>query len=741
MPITRRNAITGILAALAAPRLPAQQQLDFLRDLTEFGDIRQMLPAYLKRRAHTLLAERKRTADRISTQQQVDERKAYVRKAITDAVGGFPERTPLNARVTGVLERPDYKIEKVIFESRPNFFVTANLYVPKTGQPPYPSVLYPLGHERGGKSHATWQYMLGSLAKKGYVALAWDPLGQGERAQTYDEDFEQRKLIRSTTEHSVLGVQCLLAGDNVAQYTIWDGRRALDYLLSRPEVDASRIACTGNSGGGTHTAYISALEDRIHVAMPSCYLTSWGHLIETIGPQDAEQVLLPWIGAGLDHPDFIYAFAPRPYLMLSAVRDFFAIGGARQTFAEAERLYERLGVSEKISMSEVDQGHGYHQPNREAAYNWLGKWFKGEEDRAPEPEIEIAAFEELRCTETGQVATSLGGEDVFTLNRKRAAALDPGLPAITNASGVSAYRKELTNRVRRLSGIEYQRGIPEVRAYGDISRPGYRIEKLSYVSEPGIFVPSLLFVPEGASGPRPAILYVHGRGKSAEASPGGEIEWFTQQGNVVLAIDPRGLGETSRLDDRNGSDFPRYFGDYDSAMTAFLIGKSLVGMRAADILRAVDLLATRSEVDSSRVSAVGKGDGAVPLLYAAALDDRIRELAFEQMLVSYRAVVEQRIHRGVLESIIPGVLRHFDLPDLIAALIPRKVLLVNTINPLGNRLWPEQAEKAYASTKGAFERAGAADAFRIARRKEEDGPQSVYKQWASTAAGKTESRA
>jgi cephalosporin-C deacetylase-like acetyl esterase len=720
-----------MLAALAAPRLQAQQQLDFLRDLSEFGDIRQMLPSYLKRRAHTLLAERKSAVEQISTQQQVNDRKAYVRKTITDAVGGFPERTPLNARVTGVLDRPDYTIEKVIFESRPNFFVTANLYVPKMGQAPYPGILYPLGHERGGKSHTTWQYMLGSLAKKGYVALAWDPLGQGERAQMYDEDFEQRKLIRSTTEHSVLGVQCLLTGDNVAQYTIWDGRRALDYLLSRPEVDASRIACTGNSGGGTHTAYISALEDRVHVAMPSCYLTSWGHLLDTIGPQDAEQVLLPWIGAGLDHADFIYAFAPRPYLMLSAVRDFFAIGGARATFAEAGRLYERLGVSENISMSEVDQGHGYHKPNREAAYNWLAKWFKGETDLAPEPDIEIAAFEDLRCTETGQVATSLGGEDVFTLNRKRAAALDPKLPAIANASSLAAYRNELAGRIRRLSGIEYERAIPEVRTYGDISRSGYRIEKLAYMSEPGIFVPSLLFVPERGTAPRPAIVYVHARGKSAEAAPGGEIEWFTRKGHVVLSIDARGMGETSRLDDRNGSDFPRYFGDYDSAMTSFLIGKSLVGMRAADILRGVDLLATRSEVDSNRVSGFGHGDAAVPLLYAAALDDRIRKLAFEQMLVSYRAVVEQRINRGVLESIIPGVLKQFDLPDLLAALIPRKVLLVNPVNPLGNRLWPEQAAKAYAPTTEIFKRAAAADAFRITRRKEEDGPEALYEQWVS----------
>src|SRR5688572_6951095 len=379
-----------LLSPLVGPvAAQTSQELNFLSGLEESRTLRNMLPDYLERLAKALLEERKKKIALFTTPQEVANRKEYVRARMLQAIGALPERTPLNAKVVGVLDRDDYKIEKVVFESQPNFYVTANLYLPKRGQPPYPGVLFPLGHEQGSKAHSAWQQMLGSLAQKGYVALAWDPIGQGERVQLYDPDFGESKLVRSTTEHSMLGVQCLLVGDNLARYTIWDGMRALDYLLSRKEVDPERIACTGNSGGGTHTAYLSALDNRIKVAAPSCYITSFGHLLSSIGPQDAEQNLPPFLADGLDHADFIYAFGPKPYLMLSAIRDFFSISGARETYAEAKRVYTVLGIPDKMGMVEADDGHGYTKPRRLAAYDWFGRWLKGAGDQAPEPEVKL----------------------------------------------------------------------------------------------------------------------------------------------------------------------------------------------------------------------------------------------------------------------------------------------------------------------------------------------------------------
>src|SRR5689334_2154106 len=222
--------------------------------------------------------------------------------------------------------------------------------------------------------------MLLTLARNGYVALSWDPIGQGERIQMYDEDLHASKVRDSTTEHTILGIQTILTGHAIARYTIHDGLRALDYLLSRKEVDPKRVACTGNSGGGTHTAYLSALDDRIRVAAPSCYITSWRRLLETIGPQDAEQVFPNWLRDGLDFPDFLYAAAPKPYLVLSAIRDFFPIDGARESFREAQRYYP----PDKLRMVEADDGHGYTKPRRIAAYAWFARWLKKSEDQGSE---------------------------------------------------------------------------------------------------------------------------------------------------------------------------------------------------------------------------------------------------------------------------------------------------------------------------------------------------------------------
>jgi cephalosporin-C deacetylase-like acetyl esterase len=720
---TLRFAVLALLigAPLAAQKSDAD--LNFLSSLDEFDHIREMLPSYLKRHALEFLDKREQQFGHLSTLDDLRIRKAYVREVMLRDLGGLPERTPLNARLTGELDRGDYKIQKIIFESQPRFYVTANLYLPKTGRPPYPAVLYPLGHELGAKSHSAWQVMLSSLAKKGYVALAWDPIGQGERIQIYDPDFEDSKVRASTTEHTVQGIQCLLIGDHLARYTIWDGMRALDYLLSRPEVDPKRVACTGNSGGGTHTAYLSALDDRIQVAAPSCYITSWRQMLNTIGPQDAEQVFPNWLRDGLDYPDFIYAFAPKPYRMLSAIRDFFPIGGARETFEEAKGVYSRVGAAEKISMFEADDGHGYTHPRRMAGYAWFARWLKGEEDERPEPDIQIATAQDLQCTPSGQVVDLPDAETVYSLNRKRAAQIRR--PPVS-PDGLRA-------RVRELTGFSPVAATVTQHSCGAIERDGYRIEKLIYESEPGIHVPALLFVPQtGGALKRPAMVYLNGRGKAAGVSE--DVEPIVKAGVIVLSLDARGMGETQASTEKNAGDFGRYFGDFDSAMTAIIIGKTMPGMRALDIARGVDLLVARDDVDGSNIFGFGKDSGAVPMLYAAMLDTRVRRVALEGMLVSYDSVISHRIHQQIFEEVVPSALKYYDLPDLIGGLAPRPVWIVNAVNGLGHPVPSSEVRDTYTRATQAFTSAGAGRQIHVGERKPGESISAIYPELVHAAA-------
>ena len=488
---------------------PSAESLDFLRGLSEYEKIRGMLPEWMEQQGQALVEARKRAVAGMSTLDDIARRRQLLRERLVADLGGLPERTPLNARVVGTLERDGYKVEKIIFQSQPGFYVTANLYVPTTGRAPYPAILYPLGHEAGAKAHSAWQYTLISLTRRGFVCLTWDPLGQGERIQLYDPDTGESKVRASTTEHTMLGIECLLTGQHIARYTIWDGMRALDYLLSRPEVDVKRVGCTGNSGGGTHTAYLAALDDRIQVAAPSCYITSWHWMLKTLGPQDAEQVFPRWLSDGLDYPDFLYAFATKPYKMLTAIRDFFPIDGARETFHEVQRVYDAVGAGDKVAMFEADDGHGYTPPRRQQAYQWFARWLQGSENREPEGEIRLESAEALQCTNTGQVATSFQGEDVFTMNRALARRLD------TERGKDPARVRE---SARRRSGFEPASGPLTVTPYGTIHRSGYRIEKLVYESEPGILVPALLYIPESGPAKKPAAIVVDGRGKSASAA-------------------------------------------------------------------------------------------------------------------------------------------------------------------------------------------------------------------------------
>ena len=313
---------------------------------------------------------------------------------------------------------------------------------------------------------------------------------------------------------------------------IWDGIRAVDYLLTRKEVDPARIGITGRSGGGTQTAYIAAMDDRIYAAAPENYLTNYTRLLQSIGPQDAEQNLFNIIQRGLDHPDFLIVRAPRPALMITTTGDMFSIQGAAETEKEVAGIYKAYGKSENFSRVEDDAGHASTLKNRESMYAFFRKHLKNPGDTADE-EIKILSPEELQVTKTGQVSTSPGGETVFTLNRRLVEKLEAKLNK-AREDPVN-FLPGVIQSAKNLSGYHEPSSVENPVFTGRIIRNGYVIEKYFVRGEGEYIIPYLLFRPDKPSGK--SMLYLHPGGKSAEAARGGEIEKFVNSGITVLAPD------------------------------------------------------------------------------------------------------------------------------------------------------------------------------------------------------------
>jgi dienelactone hydrolase len=654
------------------------------------------LHAYLMKLAEKQLAARKDAVSAIRTREQFEKRRSEVRRQLLATMGGLPAaRTPLNVRKTGVIDRGDYRIEKIVYESMPRFFVTANLYVPQTGTPPYPAVLQPVGHSQSAKTRAFYQNLGLGLVKNGFVVLTYDPIGQGERTIYYDAAIGGSLAGGTTAEHSMVGIQSLLGGQSLASYMVWDGMRSIDVLQSQTFVDPKRIGVSGCSGGGTLTAYLAALDDRLQAAAPSCYITDWEDQLAGTGPQDAEQQFFDQFKNGLNHADLVEAFAPKPYLIASTTEDFFPIAGSRKAFAESQRIYSLYDASDKIATSYDAGPHGTTQKQREAIYAWMNRWLKGGSGEIlPEPAFQTEYEEDLLCTATGQVSTSLGGETPSTWNMRRLSKITPPRPLLSSKQDVDGLRSRLKTEIARLTRYEASHAPLVVKTGKQTERKGYRLTQLNYETGSGRTVAAMLAEPAAGQPKRGAIVYVGDRA-------GSEIDELAQSGYTILALD--------RISDQK------------TTWLALMVGKPLVGMRIDDILRGVDLLSGKGLLVDGKCLGYGKGFAAVDLLHAAVMDERISELVIEGGLLSYAAIARTPIHRQIFDEVIPGVLGHYDLPDLVAALTPRPVTLVNMRSPLGTPVFKRDVRTEYKYAETAYAAAGAGGKLKLALRRESEG--------------------
>ena len=661
----------ALVMLAAAAGAPAAEKEDL--SVLEAGQGGDALRAHLLAECGKCFDARRRAVAAIEKPEQVAERQQKLREVWMAAVGPFPAKTPLAPRTVAALDRQGYRIEKVIYESRPNHHVTANLYLPKDARGPSPGVLIPSGHDRNAKACDAYQSLAILLAKNGFVVLCYDPIGQGERIQTFKPDGQPATW--GTGEHTLLDIGARLVGLCVAHYRLWDGIRSIDYLASRPEVDPERLGCTGNSGGGTMTSYLMATDERIYAAAPSCYLTSLERLFPGQGPQDGEQNIPGQVALGIEHADYILLRAPKPTIMLTAAKDFFDINGSWETFREAKRLHGILGYGERLDLFEFPDEHGFTKPRREAALRWMRRWLQGIDEPAIEPAQTPSTDADLQVTQSGHVVPELKGATVWNLNLARAKQLAPEREAFWR----DRPKAECLAEVRRLAGVRPMAEKPAARSVGTLEREAGRIEKLVIERAGEVPVPALLFLPKEPKGRLPAVLYVDGRGKASDAAPGGPIEELVKAGSAVLSVDVRGFGETTTV-------LPKKYWHPEFPIThlALHLGRPLLGQRVEDVLAALECLAARPEIDAAKIGIVGVEGGALVALHAAALDERLRQVTLRRSIASWMDVVTSQAAKNQFNQVVPGALARYDLPDLVRAIAPRPVRVLEPLDAAGS---------------------------------------------------------
>jgi len=630
-----------------------------------------------------------------------------VRHGLSALLGDFPDRTPLRPRVVGKIDRPDVTVEQIILESRPRYYVTANLYLPKRRPLPAPGILITCGHAGPGKSYPLYSAAGLGLARKGYVAMVFDPTGQGERSECVNP-ATGRHLVRLTVcQHHWTGKPCLLTDTTLAGYRTWDGIRCIDYLLTRPEVDPQRIGVMGNSGGGAMTMLIAAVDSRV----AACAASHPGG--------SCENMLL----RGYQPPDrgVFSLIAPRPCRIIVGDKSGEE-AGHRVKLDIMKPFYEASGCPERLELVMVDGYHDLLVPKREASYEWFDRWFGREMEDSREPKFRPIAARKLWCTDKGQVQLSLGGATMCSLNRRRAKRLAPERVAPESEQTRLKQRRALLAALKARLGFKRVRGALHAKSRG-VSRIGsLDVEPFVFESEPNMPVPALLLTPKDLCAGAPVVVHACEEGKPSALEPDSLPVLLARHGFRVLAIDVRDTGEGALCDnppfpDRHRKGLCAYIPELWRreflAIRALGVGRSRSGMRVLDIIRAGDWLKARGLLGSG-FAVVGEGRLGVEALKAAALDTRVAAVAAVGTLASYRLITDNPYYNQFQHFWTPGALKDYDIPDLPALVAPRPAAFIGAVDHMTRPMGKAELRKRFAWAKAVYSAAGSADNLIVA---------------------------
>lgn len=605
----------------------------------------------------------------IKTEDDLHQLQKRLRADLLEMIGGLPERkTDLHARITGKIQMEGFSIEKLIFESIPGVYVTALVYSPDDRSTKHPAVLVPAGHATNGKIH--YQVLSQRLASRGYVVIAWDPVGQGERSQFWDAKVGKSRYNLVCAEHAVMGNLAYLAGANLARWEIWDGMRAIDYLLTRPDVDPDRISITGTSGGGTQTTLIAALDPRIKVVVPSCYISSlpmrMANRIFADPDSDPEQDLFGTLSKNVGYTGLLLLMYPRPVMIASAVLDFYPIEGARKSFRETQRIYERLNHADRIAMAEGYHGHQYSDENQEAGLDFIDR-FNAMPLRTGLLKAKELPDTDLLCTKSGQVM----------LDEANARSLMDVIHEYYEehkSSGVKKFAAQYDQSqppnienwtTTRFTGLPPAANQITWELSGSATVGEFQIDKY-VLRHSRLLVMPLLYIHKSDGSRNDALLWFKETGK-ATSSDWPQIQKILRAGHDVITFDFRGLGETrmpytsvSPDDPLLGKlDFDHAYMNPLSGVLANHVYNSLLSGRPYFFQMIDDAMIAKRFAEQklgTKVSTVAAPGEAFTI--AAAIADAESELKLsresDSVLLKWQELVENKQEAWPIQFLMPG---------------------------------------------------------------------------------------
>jgi len=647
-------------------------------------------PAFLEHiraEARALRAAEQRPESAAAWQEQ----RRTLRAQLAEAWGAFPAQpSALQPKVLGTLQRDGYRVEKIVFQTLPDVWMTANAYVPnRPGR--RPAVLAVHGHWKGAKQDPVVQSRCIGLAKLGFFVLAVDALGAGERG-VGKELGEYHGDLTAATLYPV--------GLTLAGLQVYENRRAVDYLLTRPEVDGARIGITGASGGGNQSMYAGAWDESIAATVPVCSVRNYQAYL---GAACCQCEVVPGALCFTEEGGVLALTAPRALLVLSATRDAFqfSVDEARRSLAAARPVFTLQGHPDRVEHVAFESGHAYNQPMRETMYGWMTRHLKGEGDGAPvpEPAFETEAPETLRCY-PGQTRPD-GFVTIPMLAAREARRLLAGqeLPA-----DALRWRAERTARQQRLQRVVHGPDAPALPAGSEAQvsvENGAAARTLSYQAAPLIRLTARQ-EPASARPDRLAVLLdLEG---AAAATASNLAAALRTAGWSVLTLDLRATGALAVTRARTSLS-----PDHNPAEWALWIGRPLLGQWLTDVQATLRALESADGALPRTLAVIGQGPAGLVATAAAALDPRITHVAAVGSLGSYVSAVPYE--KQWLGLMVPGIVREVgDIAQIAALIAPRRLVIAGPTSGTGLPLAADAVARTFAPTRRiyALERAEAA---------------------------------